>query len=76
MQVEFIGGPKDGEIVFCREKPSDQFICMDIQQTPIDAMHFFNQIKDYPGRSQLYHVYELEETEKRNRFLYRYEGLT
>jgi hypothetical protein len=75
MKVEFWGGPKDGDSFTTFGTPTQEFICMDETESPIDIIKFYKEIKDHPMRTQKYHKYCLKIADKPKSYLYVYSGL-
>lgn len=76
IQVEFWGGPKDGEIAHVFQIPTLEFILMEGMDASMDMVKFYEEIKDHPLRTQKYHKYTLFKSEKkRNCYRYVYDGI-
>jgi hypothetical protein len=57
--VTFWGGPKDGEIVRQNTQILNELFCVSNESLLLEAEEF-NEIKDFPNRSQKYFKYILD----------------
>lgn len=60
VEIDFWGGPKDGEKVISSEIPEDMSFWID-QNCVLDSKEFLTTIKDDPRRTIKYHFYQLEQ---------------